>query len=107
MNQEINRLLMELERTMRDVNRAVLNPEIPELTVDELRPVLHQVAESRARYLRALLELGKHSADGAVPAGRLEELTRLRREYEELVSGAKALETAIQRGYLDVQSSKR
>jgi len=34
-------------------------------------------------------------------------LARLRREYDELVSGAKALETAIQRGYLDILPAKR
>jgi len=31
----------------------------------------------------------------------------LRLEYDELVSGAKALETAIQRGYLDVIQASR
>lgn len=33
------------------------------------------------------------------------ELKKLRIEYDELVNGAKALETAIQRGYIDVESS--
>ncbi len=32
-------------------------------------------------------------------------LRKLRETYEEMVSGAQALETAIERGYLDVVSS--
>ena len=106
MNQATNRLLMELERTMREINHDVINPEIQALTIDQLRPVLRLVAASRARYLKALFDLGAGASDGEVAESQFEELARLRREYDELVSGAKALETAIQRGYLDVQSGR-
>jgi hypothetical protein len=106
MNQAINRLLMELERTMREINHEVINPEIQALTIDQLRPVLRLVAKSRARYLKALFDLGAGATDSEVTDSQLQELARLRHEYDELVSGAKALETAIQRGYLDVQSSR-
>ena len=57
MSQDINRLLMELERDMRSVNREVINPRISELTMGDLRPVLHLVADARARYLKALIDL--------------------------------------------------
>ena len=36
MSQDINRLLMELERSMREANREIINPKITELTLDGL-----------------------------------------------------------------------
>ena len=107
MSQDINRLLMEFERSMRSVNREIINPVIPELTVDGLRPVLCLIAHSRARYLKALFELGGHATDARLSDEQIEELARLRREYDELANAAQALETAIQRGYLDIRPTTR
>ena len=80
MNQDINRLLMEFEHTMRAINREVINPRIPELTIDDLRPVLHLVADARARYLKALIELGagERDADGRPSGPQFEQLRQLR-----------------------------
>lgn len=107
MNQDINRLLMELERSMRAINHEVINPEITELTMDGLRPVLCLVANARARYLKALFDLGASETGERPTESQFEELRQLRTEFDELVSGAKALEAAIQRGYLDVLPNKR
>ena len=105
MNQDINRLLMELERLMRAVNREVINPQIKELSIEDMRPALCMVANARARYLKAFFELGA-STDGDEPTDtQLADLTRLRVEYSELSKAAKALETARQRGYIDVKQS--
>jgi hypothetical protein len=104
MNQDINRLLMELERSMRSINRELINPRIKELTVDGMRPVLYLVAHARSRYLNALFDLGASAKDGAPTDAQFEELRKLRIEFDELVNGAKALETAIQRGYIDVET---
>ena len=108
MNQDINRLLMELERSMRTINRKLINPEINDLTIDGLRPVLGMVASARARYLKALFDLGasENGADDRPTEAQFEELRKLRHEYDELVNGAKALETAIQRGYIDVSANR-
>ncbi len=108
MNQDTNRLLMELEHTMRAINHEVINPQVSEVTIDDLRPVLHLVASARARYLKALFEIGasEHGPDGRPSDAQFERLRQLRGEYDELVSGAQAVETAIQRGYLDVIPSK-
>ena len=107
MNQDINRLLLELERHMRSVNRAAINPQIRELTIDDLDPVLRLVADARARYLRAFFDLGA-AVDGEAPGdAQMAELRRLRAEYEELMTAAKELEQAIQRGYLDVTDSQK
>lgn len=104
MNQDINRLLMELERSIREVNHEIINPQITELTIDGMRPVLCLVANARARYLKALFDLGAKRTDTNVRPtdAQFEELRQLRIEFEELMTGAKALETAVQRGYLDV-----
>ena len=107
MSQDINRLLMELERHMRSVNREVINPQITELTIDGLDPVLRLVADARARYLRAFFDLGA-AVNGEAPSNdQVAELRRLRTEYEELMTAAKELEQAIQRGYLDVTESPK
>lgn len=106
MNQDINRLLMELERTMRAVNREVINPALPKITIDGLRPVLTLVAAARARYLTALVQLGLGAEKDEPTEQQFDELSKLRREYSELTEAAKALETAIQRGYLDVVSER-
>jgi hypothetical protein len=105
MNQDINRLLMELERLMRAVNREVINPQIKELSIDEMRPALCLVANARASYLKAFFELGAGAEGNEPTETQLDELTQLRHQYNELAEAAKALETAIQRGYIDVKAS--
>jgi hypothetical protein len=103
MNQEINRLLMEIEHMMRAVNREVINPQIPQLTVDDIRPVVCLVAHARASYLKTLVDLGSLVGEDAKPdQQQFDELALRRREYDELVHAAQALEAAIQRGYLDI-----
>lgn len=106
MGQNNNRLLMELERSMRSINREIINPQIHELTIDGLRPVLRLVAQARARYLKAFFDLGDRPSDDEIDSDDLARLEKLRREYDELSDAARALETAIQRGYLDVQPER-
>lgn len=103
MSDDSKRLLMELERTLRAVNREIINPQIPELSIQDLNPILSLVASARARYLKALIDLGNEADENRATTEQLKHLARLRLEYDELVNGAKALETAIQRGYLDVK----
>ena len=107
MSQETNRLLMEVERIRREINHELINPGIKALTIDGLEPVLRLVANARARYLKTWFDLGDKARDRPPLAEELAELTRLRTEYEELVKAAQAMETAIQRGYLDVQHARR
>ena len=97
---------MELERDIRAINRETINPVIPELTLEGLRPFLRLVALARARYLEAVVGLGDRKPDGRLEPDQLSHLEELRREYNELSAAAQALETAIQRGYLDVQASR-
>lgn len=98
-----SRLILEIDKTIRELNRSVLNPAIPELTLEQLKPVIEMAAQARARYLRALLDLANVLGAASPTTDQIAQLRDLREAYEELVNGAQALETAIQRGYLDVQ----
>lgn len=105
MNKHTNRLLMAFEQQLREINRQTLNPLMDELEVEDLEPIVRMVAQSRANYLTELLRLskstnGEHPDDNAIKS-----LHACRRRYEELNHAAQALETAIQRGYLDVKTA--
>ncbi len=97
-----NRLLLEIDKTIRDVNREVINPEIPELTLDDVMPVMQMVARARAVYLKELFDLAVVAGEKMPSPDQIKQLRLLRVMYDELINGAQALETAIQRGYLDV-----
>jgi len=100
-----NRLLLELETAMREINQQVINPKIHDVTPDSLKPIMFMVAQSRAAYLGALFELASSMDETTAPKPeQVKKLKLLRLTYEELVSGVQALETAIDRGYLDIGS---
>lgn len=98
-----NRLLLEIEKNIKEVNREVINPEIPELKLGDVMPVMRMAARARAAYLKALFELADVADDKMPSPDQIKQLRLLRVIYDELVSGAQALETAVQRGYLDVE----
>jgi hypothetical protein len=96
-----NRLLLELEKIRRGINREIMNPAIPELNVDSLRPIITMAARARLSYLQELIDIAKISPD--MPSHeQITMLARQREAYEELRAAVNALETAIERGYLDV-----
>jgi len=98
-----NRLLLEISSRIRELNRRIINPVIPELALDDLSPVLKLVAMARAAYLKELFDLAGIVGDQIPSPGQVTQLSHLRSTYEELVTGVQALESAIERGYLDVQ----
>ena len=103
MTTQSRRLLMALDAKMRDVNRETISAVLPELSLSELTPVLKMVAEARARYLRAFCDIGRSVPGGSTPSpDDIKRLVVLRQVYQELVSATQALETAIERDYLDV-----
>ncbi|MET0094716.1 MAG: hypothetical protein ABW120_14340, partial [Sedimenticola sp.] len=57
MHTDNNRLLLEIDKTIRELNRDAINPQIPELMLDDLTPVMALVARSRAIYLRELFDV--------------------------------------------------
>lgn len=99
-----NRLLMELERKVRQVNREIINPVFPHLGIEDITPVMEPVARTRAAYLKQLFEIVQETGNSVPDSEQVQKLKVLRETYEEMVAAAQALETAIQRGYLDVKS---
>ena len=100
-----NRLLLKIDTTIRELNRNVINATIPELTIADIVQVMDLVARTRARYLKELFDLAEVAGSDMPSPEQIRQLSALRETYEELVQGAQALETAIQRGYVDVESS--
>jgi hypothetical protein len=99
---ENNRLLLLIEKTLRDINRDTINPLFDDLKIDDLTPVLGLVARARAEYLKQLFDIAQQHPDGLPTTEDIEKLKQTRTRYEELVAAAQALETAIERNYLDV-----
>lgn len=98
-----SRLLLEINKSIKDLNRSIINPRIKELKVDDLSPVIEMVATARAAYLEEVFNLAS-TLDGKQPSTeQLKRLQHLRVSFEELAKGSQALETAIERGYLDVE----
>ena len=97
-----NRLLLVLEKTLKDVNREVINTKFDKLTIENLKPVINLTARARADYLRELFDVANEFPDTLPPNERVATLKDHRVRFEELVSASKALETAIEKKYLDV-----
>jgi hypothetical protein len=100
---EINRLLLEIDREIRELNRETINPRVPNLTVADLKPVMELVARARADYLQELFDLASVCGERKPSTDQIRHLRNLRLTFEELVSGAQALNLAVERGYLDVE----
>lgn len=96
------RLLMEIDRSRKLINRELINPRVRELRCEDIDPILACVGKARAAYIEHLFEVAEGIGDDDP---KLEDITRLRelgRIYDELRKASKALEQAIERGYLDV-----
>lgn len=106
MSVDVKRLLLEYERAMRDTNKAIINPQIAVLKVSDLEPVLAMVARARAAYLKSLFELADVCPSGLPDESQVAELKTRRDAYDELLKASQALQTAIERGYLDVGATK-
>jgi len=104
-DKDINRLLLQYDRILRQANREHINPEIEELSVEDLKPIVNLVAKSRAVYLKELYTLSKkYNEEDAFPsAEELKRLKVLRTRFLELAEGSKSIEVSIQRGYLDLK----
>jgi len=95
------RLLLQLEQTRKEINREVINPEIKELSLSDIEPIVEMVARARAEYVGELFALAAASKGKQVPEN-ISRLRELRENFDELVNAANALETMIERGYVDV-----
>ena len=99
---ENSRLLLEINKKIQDVNQEEINPRFSELKLEDLEPVIEMVAKARADYLQEVFALA-NTVRGKQPSiDQIKHLRHLRLTFEELLSASGALETAIERGYLDV-----
>jgi len=105
MDKNINRLLMQFEQLLKTTNKEFINPTIDELSITDLHPIVELVSRSRASYLEHLYTLCKQyeGTEEYPSSDELQKLRAHRLRFEELAEGAKALETSIQRGYLDLK----
>lgn len=101
-----NRLLLELEKHRREINREIINPQFPKLALEDLEPLLRMMAHARADYVRVLLEIANDGNDQLPTRAQVEQLKGCRETFDELVAAINALETLIQREYLDVKPSQ-
>lgn len=97
-----NRLLMELEQHRREINKDTINPAFREMAFETLEPVLTICAQARSSYIECLMTIANDQQDSAPSSKQIEQLKQHRVAYEELVRAANALETVIERGYVDV-----
>ena len=101
----IKRLLIQFNRLLKQSNRKFINPNIEEIAIDDLKPLTELVAKSRAEYLKYVYDLSKlyNGKEEGPSTDELKKLKTLRVRFEELATGAKAFETSIERGYLDLK----
>ena len=102
-----NRRLIELERIRKEINREIINPLVPELALADLSPLLTMVANARANYVKAILDMAAATEGQAPDIERVNELKDKRIIFDELVAASNALETVIQREYMDVKDALR
>ena len=105
MSRDSSRLIMELDKYRREVNRKKINPTLATVDMDTLVPVVNICAKARAEYIECLMEIANNDDDDSCTSSQIEQLKQHRTAYEELVSAANALETIIKRGYVDVKES--
>ncbi|MBK1650417.1 hypothetical protein [Rhabdochromatium marinum] len=98
------RLLVALDAKIKEINRSIIHPILPELRLSDLTPILEMVARARAEYLKTLFEIGRAATNDRAPSPEdIQRLADLRQVYQELVTATQAIETAIEREYLDVE----
>jgi len=102
MPRDHSRLIMELDKHRREINREHISPTLNTCNIDTLTPVVKVVAKARADYMECLMTISNAAEQSSSTPEQIEELRQHRLAYEELVSAANALETVIQRGYVDV-----
>ena len=93
---KLQKFLEEIEMGIFSANREVIRKAVPELTRESFMAFAVRVAEARARYLKAALEL---SAKPNPAAEDIAHLKAAREASDELVQAFEATKRVIERGY--------
>ena len=97
------RLSIEIDRAMSLINKDAINPLIPELSIKDIEPIMELVAKARGEYIKELCNITKEFGDKQPLPEHVKKLKAKRKVFEEFISAYQALDTAIERGYLDVK----
>ena len=93
------RFMIEVEGLFREANRAAIARRIPHVDQPKLMAFAEKTAVLRANYLAAVFETD-WTPESVAELG----LTEKRRLFEEAVAAFEAVERAVRRGYIDVES---
>ena len=96
------RLLLQLDQHRRDINRKHISEKVGDLDLTKLTPIVEMVARSRARYIGELFDVAHVTGTDVPTRGQINKLKSMREEFTELVDAVNALETAVERNYVDV-----
>jgi hypothetical protein len=92
-----------LENAIREVNHEVISPVLGPLSVEDILPIAVTVSKLRMRYLREAFDMVKHQSDGYLTQDEAARLRQYREVYEEALAAYRALEHAINRGYISIK----
>ncbi|MFK7893609.1 MAG: hypothetical protein AB8B63_22520 [Granulosicoccus sp.] len=105
MTRDTNRLIVELDKYRRQINREMINPTTEAVEMETLLPVVKACARARADYIKCLMEIASDDNDKSCTQEDIEKLRQHRMAYDELVAAANALEIVIKREYIDVKEN--
>jgi len=97
---------IRLEDAIRAANREIIDPMLPEVDIDTVLPISVMVAKLRGRYLSEAFKLTEGLEAGFPSTAEIDKLKSYRVAYEESLAVFKALEHAIERGYVSVKIAK-
>ena len=80
----------------------MINTKFKNLTIKTIKPSINQAVRARADNLKEQCDVISQFPDALPPAERIGKVRDYRVRYEELIAASQALETVIQRKYLDV-----
>ena len=103
MSRDSSRLIMELDKYRREINREKINPTLDTVDMNVLSPVVRICAKARASYIECLMGIAEDDSGDLCSSAQIDQLRQHRLAYEELVEAANALETVVKRGYVDVK----
>lgn len=99
--------LMEVERDIRAANREVIHERIPRLSRRCFIDLGRIVARTRAEYLAMAIRLRACVPGSDDEAAALAAMPGLREAFFEAREAFAALERAIERGYIDIETNGR
>ncbi|WP_417829553.1 hypothetical protein [Thalassospira sp.] len=101
-----SRFMMSMEHVLREINHEIISPAMPDMSVESAVPLMITVARLRADYLKYAFKLSASRDDHHPSAEELAKLKHLRESFQEMRAAAQELEHCIDRGYIDLPTSK-